>query len=70
MTVDWSALGVVSGVSLAVVLGLVVLFATGLRAWSARESGGSVAAATALAVGCFGACAALVLFGIHLIVAR
>ncbi|RKT52757.1 hypothetical protein [Saccharothrix australiensis] len=74
MKVDWAALGTVFGVSLAVVLGLVVLFSVGLRALSAREEarerGGSVAVPTAAAAVCLVACVAVVLFGIYLIVAR
>ncbi|MGM1064001.1 hypothetical protein [Saccharothrix sp. Mg75] len=73
MKVDWAALGAVFVVSLAAVLGLVVLFSVGLRAWSARESarerGASVALPTAGALACLLACVTVVLFGIYLIVA-
>ncbi|GAA3889178.1 hypothetical protein GCM10022243_62550 [Saccharothrix violaceirubra] len=67
MKIDWSALGTVFGVSLAVVLGIVVLFSAGLRVWSARDSRGG---ATALASVCFAGCFAVVGFGVYLIVAR
>jgi hypothetical protein len=72
--VDWMALGSVFAVSLAVVLGLVVLFSVGLRGVSAREGAreqgqaGLTGALTAV-VG-FGACALVVLFGLYLIVAK
>ncbi len=73
MKVDWVALGTVFGVSLAVVLGLVVLFSVGLRALSAREDarerGVSAAGYTAAAGACLLACQAVVVFGIYLIVA-
>ncbi|NUT54201.1 MAG: hypothetical protein HOV94_43960 [Saccharothrix sp.] len=73
MKIDWAALGAVFAVSLAVVLGLVVLFSAGLRALSARETArerqGSVALPTVAAVACLMACVIVVLFGIYLIVA-
>jgi hypothetical protein len=71
--IDWVALGAVFAVSLAVVLGLVLLFSGGLRALSARESaqerGSSAALPTAAAAACLLACVIVVLFGIYLIVA-
>ncbi|ACU34872.1 hypothetical protein KCV87_16000 [Actinosynnema pretiosum subsp. pretiosum] len=74
MKVDWGALGSVFGVSLVVVLGLVALFSAALRGLSAREvareGGGSGTTGLSVAVTCFAACAAVVLFGIYLIVAR
>ncbi|MFT7841177.1 hypothetical protein Q5530_34015 [Saccharothrix sp. BKS2] len=73
MKVDWAALGAVFGVSLAVVLGLVVLFSVALRALSAREvareRGGAAVVPTAAAAVCLLACVTVVLFGIYLIVA-
>ncbi len=73
MKIDWTALGAVFGVSLAVVLGLVLLFSGGLRALSAREAAqerqASTAAPTVAAVVCLLACVTVVLFGIYLIVA-
>jgi hypothetical protein len=73
MTVDWSALGVVFAVSLGVVLGVVVLFSLGVRGLSARgaarELGGSATVPTVVAWSCFAACAAVVGFGIYLVVA-
>jgi hypothetical protein len=71
--IDWVALGTVFAVSLGIVLGLVLLFSGGLRAWSAREvaqeRGASAAAPTAVAAACLLACVTVVLFGIYLIVA-
>ncbi|MFJ6675874.1 hypothetical protein ACIQMJ_32630 [Actinosynnema sp. NPDC091369] len=73
MKIDWAALAAVFGVSLAVVLGLVLLFSGGLRALSAREAAQERQASTALptiAAGvCLLACVTVVLFGIYLIVA-
>jgi hypothetical protein len=73
MKVDWAALGAVFGVSIGVVLGLVVLFSVGLRGMSAREAarerGGNGTTATVTAGLSFAACAAVVLFGLYLIVA-
>lgn len=73
MKIDWAALAAVFGVSLAVVLGLVVLFSGGLRAWSAREEAqerqASTAVPTVAAAACLLACVAVVFFGIYLIVA-
>ncbi|MCE6993210.1 hypothetical protein LZG04_00050 [Saccharothrix sp. S26] len=73
MKIDWAALAAVFGVSLAVVVGLVVLFSGGLRALSAREAARERQASTALptaAAGlCLFACVTVVLFGIYLIVA-
>ncbi|GHA12379.1 hypothetical protein ACFOOM_25910 [Streptomyces echinoruber] len=74
MTIDWAALGSVFGVSLAVTVGLVVLFTLGIAGLSRREraaaQGGSAALAAAGAYVCFAACAAAVAYGIHLIVAK
>ncbi|MFE9746458.1 hypothetical protein ACFYOT_16280 [Saccharothrix saharensis] len=73
MKIDWAALGSVFGVSLAVVLGLVLLFSGGLRALSALEAAQERQASTALptvaAAVCLLACVTVVLFGIYLIVA-
>jgi len=73
MKVDWIALGTVFAVSIAVVLGLVLLFSVGLRGVSAREAarenGGTGVGGTVTAGLGFAACAAVVLFGIYLIVA-
>ncbi|WNV82560.1 hypothetical protein [Umezawaea sp. Da 62-37] len=73
MKVDWAALGAVFGVSIVVVLGLVLLFSIGLRGVSAREAaregGQSGVNGTIAAAISFAACAAVVLFGLYLIVA-
>ncbi len=67
------ALGAVFAVSTGVVLGLVVLFSIGLRGMSAREvareSGGNGVNGAITAGVSFAACAAVVLFGLYLIVA-
>ncbi|MET1072410.1 MAG: hypothetical protein ABWY11_07165 [Umezawaea sp.] len=73
MKVDWAALGAVFGVSIAVVLGLVLLFSVGLRGVSARETareaGRNGVSGAVTAVISFAACACVVLFGLYLIVA-
>ncbi len=75
MKIDWSAIGSVFGVSLAVTVGLVALFTLGIAGLSRREraaaegSGGGAVAATGAYV-CFAACAAAVAYGIYLIMAK
>ncbi|AQZ62368.1 hypothetical protein BKM31_13645 [[Actinomadura] parvosata subsp. kistnae] len=73
MDVKWGALGQVFVVSLAVSVAVVVVFSLGVMALSARRSvrehhgdggSGAVVAATL----CFTACAAVVLYGLYLIV--
>ncbi|MEV6114712.1 hypothetical protein AB0L59_19885 [Streptomyces sp. NPDC052109] len=70
MHVDWSALGKVAGVSLGVTVAVVVVFTFGVLGLSQAEDGRSGAAGTgrALAGLCFLACAAVVAYGIYLIV--
>lgn len=72
MDVKWGALGQVAVVSLGATIGVVLVFALGVRAWSARDAaratGGGGTALTAAAGACFTACAAAVLYGIYLIV--
>jgi hypothetical protein len=72
MKIDWSALGSVFGVSLAVTVALVGLFTLGVVGLSKREAtstrGGSAVTATAGAYACFALCAAAVAYGIFLIV--
>ncbi|MCK2217003.1 hypothetical protein MF672_024885 [Actinomadura sp. ATCC 31491] len=72
MDVKWSALGQVLVVSLAVSVVVVVVFSLGVTALSARrtvrETGSGGAGALAAATLCFAACAAVVLYGIYLIV--
>lgn len=81
MDIKWSSLGEVALVSLGVSVGVVVIFAIGVLAWSLRpvpgaeRSGpdhagagpnpGVLRAASAL---CFLACALIVCYGIYLIV--
>jgi hypothetical protein len=71
--VDWSALGGVLVVALAVGVGTVGLFSLGIvaldRRATARADHRSAAASTASAALCFLACAAVVAYGIHLVVA-
>ncbi|MFI0999235.1 hypothetical protein ACIP10_22835 [Streptomyces galbus] len=73
MELDWSALGQVAAVSLGVTVAVVVVFALGVlglsRAEDARqEGGGSTALGRAQAGLCFLACAAVVGYGIYLVV--
>ena len=75
MKIDWAAIGSVFGVSLGVTVGLVALFTLGITGLSRREravtqgSGGGALAVTG-AYFCFAACAAVVAYGIHLIMAK
>ncbi|MER5216048.1 hypothetical protein ABT063_37350 [Streptomyces sp. NPDC002838] len=73
MKIDWSALGSVFGVSLAVTVALVAVFTLGITGLSRREraaaQGDSAALAVTGAYACFAACAAAVAYGIYLIVA-
>ncbi|MBK3565181.1 MULTISPECIES: hypothetical protein [unclassified Streptomyces] len=73
MSVDWNALGEVFAVSVGVTVGVVVVFALGVlgiaQVEAAREQdGGTHALGFAQAGLCFLACAAVVAYGIYLIV--
>lgn len=73
MNLDWSALGQVAAVSLGVTVAVVVVFAVGVlglaRVEGARENdGGTHTLGLAQAGLCFVACAAVVAYGIYLIV--
>ena len=72
MTLDWTALGQVAAVSLAVTVAVVSVFALGVlglaRHEGAREGGGTSTLGFAQAGLCFLACAAVVAYGIYLIV--
>lgn len=72
MDVDWSALGEVAAVSLGATVGVVVVFAVGVLALSARENvrstGGAGTGQLAGAGACFLACACAVLYGLYLII--
>ncbi|OXM68996.1 MULTISPECIES: hypothetical protein [Amycolatopsis] len=72
MHIDWAALGSVFVTALAAVAVVTGLFAVGVRAVAARadarESGASGTAGAVTAGVCFAACAAVVLYGIYLIV--
>ncbi|MGX9884923.1 hypothetical protein [Streptomyces sp. NPDC002276] len=73
MSVDWNALGEVAAVSVGVTVGVVVVFALGVlgiaQVEAAREQdGGTHALGFAQAGLCFVACAAVVAYGIYLIV--
>ncbi|MQY34818.1 hypothetical protein SRB17_27880 [Streptomyces sp. RB17] len=72
MHVDWSALGKVAAVSLGVTVAVVVVFTFGVlglsRAEADRAEAGAATAGRALAGLCFLACAAVVAYGIYLIV--
>ncbi|SDH15944.1 hypothetical protein [Nonomuraea jiangxiensis] len=73
MDIKWTALGQVFMVSLAVSVVVVVVFSLGVMALSARQTvrehdSGGGSGALAAAVVCFAACAAVVGYGIYLIV--
>lgn len=73
MNLDWTALGEVAAVSTGVTVGVVVVFALGVlglaRFEEARtDGGGTHALGLAQAALCFVACAAVVAYGIYLIV--
>ncbi|MCI3273046.1 hypothetical protein [Streptomyces cylindrosporus] len=76
MDLDWSALGQVTAVSLGVTVAVVVVFALGVlglaRYEGAREEGGADGGTSTLGMAqaglCFLACAAVVAYGIYLIV--
>lgn len=74
MNVNWAALGEVFLVGLVSVATLVTLFATGVRAVSqrvaARDRGGSGAGGLTVAVLCFAACFAVVLYGLLMIISH
>jgi hypothetical protein len=73
MSIDWAALGAVFLVALVAVAVLTTLFAFGVRQLSERvtvkESGGAGTAPAAIATTCFVVCAAIVAYGIYLIIA-
>jgi hypothetical protein len=73
MSIDWTALGQVTAVSIGVAVAVVVVFALGVlglaRFEGAREDGGGTSAVGVAQAGlCFLACAAVVVYGIYLIV--
>ncbi|MFJ2928804.1 hypothetical protein ACIPIU_27805 [Streptomyces massasporeus] len=73
MHLDWTALGEVATVSVGVTVAVVVVFALGVlglaRPEGARaQQGGTSALGLGRATLCFLACAAVVAYGIHLIV--
>ena len=73
MSIDWTALGQVTAVSVGVTVAVVVVFALGVlglaRFEGAREDGGSTSTLGVAQAGlCFLACAAVVAYGICLIV--
>ncbi|MFF7334191.1 hypothetical protein ACIQU5_01450 [Streptomyces sp. NPDC090306] len=73
MDIDWTALGQVAGVSVGVTVAVVVVFALGVlglgRHEDAREQHGTAHALGVAQAGiCFLACAAVVVYGIYLIV--
>lgn len=72
MHIDWASLGQVAVVSIGVAVAVVTIFTLGVVALSHRETeidrGGDGTLALTGAVLCFAACAAVVLYGIYLIV--
>jgi hypothetical protein len=76
MSIDWAALGQVFGISLAVTVGVVGVFTLGIMGTSHTPeaqpqgaSGGASPVARTGAYACFALCAAVVAYGIYLIVA-
>lgn len=73
MDVKWGSLGEVAVVSFGATVGVVVVFALGVRALAEREtvraeSGGEATGLLTAASVCFVACAAAVLYGLYLII--
>ncbi|MER5532665.1 hypothetical protein [Streptomyces mirabilis] len=76
MDIHWAALGDVIGVSLGITLLTVVLFSLGVAAQprgdgaghDSERSRGANRTATAAAVLCFGACLAVAIYGLTLII--
>ncbi|MDL4816785.1 hypothetical protein [Actinomadura opuntiae] len=72
MDIKWGALGQVFVVSLGATVAVVVIFSLGILAASARQTSQgqdrSSAAPTVTAALCFSACAAIIVYGIYLIV--
>ncbi|MFK0024603.1 hypothetical protein [Streptomyces sp. NPDC090798] len=76
MDIQWATLAGVCGVSLGITLLTVVLFSLGIAAWPRGDGGGDGAGracgthrtATAAAVLCFGACLAVAVYGLTLII--
>ncbi|TYK52587.1 hypothetical protein [Actinomadura decatromicini] len=72
MDIKWGPLGQVFVVALGATVAVVVIFTLGLLAASARQDAGerarSTTIPTATAALCFSACAAIVVYGIYLIV--
>jgi hypothetical protein len=73
MHLDWTALGQVTAVSIGVTVAVVTVFALGVlglaRVEGARDQNGGTPAVAFVQAGlCFLACAAVVAYGIHLIV--
>lgn len=72
MHVNWSGLGEVFVIALAAGVGVVVLFSLGITTLSRRATtdGRAGTGSTAVAGVCFLACAAVVGYGIYLVVAK
>ncbi|RSM75936.1 hypothetical protein DMH04_37140 [Kibdelosporangium aridum] len=74
MHVNWGALGEVFLVALVIGVGTIGLFSLGIMALDRREAavtnGRPVVGATVVSVLCFVACAAIVGYGIYLVIAR
>jgi hypothetical protein len=72
MLIHWSGLGEVFAIALLAGVGLVTLFSLGIASLGRRDNteGGTATLSVTLAVICFVACAAIVGYGIYLVVAR
>ena len=74
MHIDWAALGSVFGIALVSVVFVTGVFSVGVRGLAARttarENGASGSSALVLAIACFLVSAAVVVYGVYLIVAK
>ncbi|WP_329129770.1 hypothetical protein OG552_04480 [Streptomyces sp. NBC_01476] len=72
MSIDWGSLGEVAVVSIGATIGVVAVFALGVRALAERDTvrseGGNGTFAQVSAGACFAVCAAAVLYGLYLII--
>jgi hypothetical protein len=72
MSIDWGSLGEVAVVSIGATIGVVVLFALGVRALAERETvrahGGGGTFQQVSAGACFLVCVCAVLYGLYLII--
>ena len=70
MNVDWGGLATVLGVGLIAGVGLVALFALGVRILATQPAGHHSTGAVARAAACFAICAAFAAYGIFLLLGK